>query len=90
MSGTVDDPRMPNGDCDCASIPLRHLDDNGHVPTCGNWTWSMLWQERLAHNLTIAAALRRAFELAEDNLAHRACYPGCRYQWQPGCGRPAP
>jgi hypothetical protein len=81
---------MPNGDCDCASsIPFRHLDMNGHVPACHNWTWEMLWQERLAHNLAVAAALCRSFTLGgkyADDLWDVDMHGRL---WRPGCGRSA-
>lgn len=74
---SIDDPQMPNGCCNCPNLPFHHLDCNGHVPTCANWDWSTLWQERLAHNIAIGAALCRAYNEGADE---------CGW-WTPGCGQ---
>ncbi len=84
---------MPNGDCSCASnVPFRHLDANGHVPNCANWTWEMLWQERLGANLAMAGALCASFDLGwtqRDYVVKSVAYLLSEH-WRPGCGRSVP
>lgn len=81
---------MPNGDCDCASaVPWRHLDECGHVPSCANWIWPMLWQERLTHNLTIGAGLCRAHDLGAGFGYEWATREPFWPRWEPGCKRDA-
>jgi len=82
--------------CECGDVPFRHLDHNGHVPSCWLWTWDMDWAERLGHNFAIAGGLFRAIELA----ARRARWVSDYYEgwydsydkapWSPGEGMAAP